>query len=386
MSKFERVVISLFAVLLMLGCSQIAQINSAFAAELTDLKAVEISYQASLTPSFDPNITSYTLNVQDDIFGVNLTPTVAAGSTVTINGKSVEYGKTMMIELTQAEAAFGLDYSVKAEIVVKDENDSKTYTIDIVRKNAKDTYALFKELNYFDPVSRIVVPYELYVPKNYNPAQKYPIVFALHGSGARGLELASIIKRNKMATIWAEDSEAGINECIVLAPQCQTTNDLTNWTTLQAYQNKNIDNPYAATIWLDAAYRLLEDTMSKYSVDQKKVYATGLSAGGFASFAIAIQHPDRFAAIVPICGGADPAKVSALKDKVAIWIVQAVDDPLVKVADYYYPTVAALDKAGVKYKTTLYPEGKVFFPLAHWSWTPGYANKELRNWLFAQSK
>lgn len=371
-----------FLILLtVLGFTQIV-----FAAELTDLKAEEISFTASLAPAFSPSTTSYTLNVQEDIYGVKLTPFAAAGAKITINGNSVESGKAALIKLEQSYDFYGVDYAVGVKIAVSQGNESKTYTVNVVRKNAKDTYALFGQYRYSDKETGLTVPYLLYVPKNYDPAKKYPLVFALHGSGQRSQSLDMVLKRYKMATIWAEDSEAGINQCIVLAPQCESADDMVNWTPVQAFNNKKADSPYTATEWLDAAYRLLENVKNDYSIDTKRIYATGLSAGGFASYTIAIQYPDTFAAIVPICGGADPEKVAALKDKVAIWTFHAVDDPLVNVKKYYYSTNEAMDKAGVKYKATLYPAGAVFWPMAHFSWTAAYANREMRDWLFAQSK
>ncbi len=54
--------------------------------------------------------------------------------------------------------------------------------------------------------------------------------------------------------------------------------------------------------------------MDEYSVDKNRVYMTGLSAGGFATYTLAIEHPETFAAIVPDAAGANPEKVSALKD------------------------------------------------------------------------
>ena len=48
--------------------------------------------------------------------------------------------------------------------------------------------------------------------------------------------------------------------------------------------------------------------------------------------------------------------------------------------------VTALEKAGVYYKATVFEPGEVFYPNAHFARTPAYANKEMRTWLFEQSK
>ena len=54
--------------------------------------------------------------------------------------------------------------------------------------------------------------------------------------------------------------------------------------------------------------------------------------------------------------------------------------------EWCVPTLKALDEAGVEYRKTIYDSGKVFYPSGHFSWTPAYANKEMRNWLFDQVK
>ena len=195
-----------------------------------------------------------------------------------------------------------------------------------------------------------------------------------------------VLKRYQMATVWAKDSEAGINECIVLAPQCKVSDANTeNWTTIHAYRSGAAANPYDTTKYLEGAYKLLQKIMTEYSVDKSRVYMTGLSAGGFASYTLAIEHPDVFAAIAPDAAGADPSKVGALKG-IPMWIFQAADDPTVKIEEYYNPTIAALNAAGISYKTTLYDAGTVFGTSAHFSWVPMYADKQFRNWLFQQRK
>jgi len=69
-----------------------------------------------------------------------------------------------------------------------------------------------------------------------------------------------------------------------------------------------------------------------------------------------------------------------------IWIFQAAGDPSVPTDQWYYPTIEALDAAGIEYNRTFYKAGAVFFPNAHFSWVPMYADEEFRDWLFEQHK
>jgi len=91
------------------------------------------------------------------------------------------------------------------------------------------------------------------------------------------------------------------------------------------------------------------------------------------------RFPDRFAAAVPICGGADPAAAPALA-KLPVWAFHGAKDPAVKPARSR-GMVEALKRAGstaVKY--TEYPD------VAHNSWVPAFAEPGLFPWLFAQQQ
>lgn len=357
-------------------------------AELTGLGVKDISMTGvKLVPDFSPEVTEYTLNVQDDIYGVMVTPQAENGEVITVDGTEVKSGEGKVVQLAQDYDHYGVDYSVKTEIKVVKGNAENTYKITINRANAKDAYALFKELSYEDKETGLTIPYELYVPSNYDATKTYPVVFVLHGAGQRTQSTDMLLKRYQSATVWATDSEAGTNECIVLSPQCNKA-DGTGWTDLMKILDgvdANAD-PYALSDYGKAAYNLLHAVEGEYSCDLNRIYMTGLSMGGFGTFALAIAHPDEFAAIVPVCGGADPKAVYTLKDGPAIWIFHAKDDPTVDFAKYEQPTLDALNAAAIKYKSTIYSPGEVFYPSAHFAWTPAYADKDMRTWLFEQSK
>jgi len=356
-------------------------------AELTGLGVKDISMTGvKLVPDFSPEVTDYTLNVQDDIYGVMVTPTAAKG-VISVDGAEVKSGDGTVVKLAQDYDHYAIDYSVTTEIKVVNGSAEKTYKVTINRANAKAAYALFKELSYTDKETGLTLPYELYVPSNYDATKSYPVVFVLHGAGQRTQTTDMLLRRYQSATIWATDSEAGINQCIVVSPQCNKAEG-TGWTDLMKILDKvdTTADPYALSDYAKTAYNILHQVEGQYNCNLKKVYMTGLSMGGFGSFALAIAHPDEFAAIVPICGGADPTKVATLKGGPAIWIFHSKDDPTVDFATYEQPTLDALDKAGISYKSTIYAPGEVFYPSAHFAWTPAYANKEMRTWLFEQSK
>src|SRR5919201_1026220 len=61
------------------------------------------------------------------------------------------------------------------------------------------------------------------------------------------------------------------------------------------------------------ALAMLDATVKEYNGDPKRVYLTGLSMGGFGTWSLAAAHPEKWAAIVPICFGGDPNTAEKIK-------------------------------------------------------------------------
>jgi predicted peptidase len=123
----------------------------------------------------------------------------------------------------------------------------------------------------------------------------------------------------------------------------------------------------------DTLNALLDEIMGKYPVDKDRIYLTGLSMGGYGTWALAAVHPEKFAAIVPICGGGNPADASKLA-KLPIWVFHGAKDPTVPLRRSE-EMVEAIKAAGGDIKFTVYPEA------GHVSWTETYNNPELYKWL-----
>jgi predicted peptidase len=128
----------------------------------------------------------------------------------------------------------------------------------------------------------------------------------------------------------------------------------------------------------DSLNALLDDALAKYKVDPDCVYLTGLSMGGFGTWQLGTAHPERFAAIAPICGGGDPTRASRLKG-VPIWAFHGANDNVVPIARTE-AMIKALKDAGADPKFTVYPEA------GHDSWTETYNNSELYKWLLEQRR
>ena len=219
--------------------------------------------------------------------------------------------------------------------------------------------------------------YSLYLPEDYNPEKAYPIVMFLHGSGERGFDNQMHLKANKGALTWIESETQKKHPAIVLAPQCPVEEA---WT--QYYDDAKFELATPG----EMAYDILQEVINEYSVNRNKVYVTGLSLGGFGTWALNIAHPDEFAATVPVCGGGDPEKAYLISEN-PVWAFHAADDSVVDV-QYARDIITDLLQMGSNVKYTEYDRGVLssILPMAHFAWVPAYENDEMIDWLFTQTK
>ena len=100
--------------------------------------------------------------------------------------------------------------------------------------------------------------------------------------------------------------------------------------------------------------------------------------GGFGTYDAIERYPDLFAAAVPVCGGGDVSKASAIS-YIPIWIFHGAEDAAVNPI-LSLDMVNALTKAGAHPGFTLYPE------VGHFSWIGAYSDPMMMEWLFRQHK
>jgi predicted peptidase len=205
-------------------------------------------------------------------------------------------------------------------------------------------------------------PYVVFVPRGYDGTKEYPVILFLHGAGETKNPNAK--KEGKMPV------EVGIGPAIkkrekdfpfiVVIPRAEGF----GWTAASANGKR--------------ALAMLDEVMKEYKVDPKRQYLTGLSMGGMGTWSIAIAHPDRFAAIVPICGRGDTSAAGKIKD-LPCWCFHGDADTAVKV-EGSRDMIDAIKKAGGKPKYTEYPG------VGHNSWDKAYATDELYTWLLEHKK
>jgi len=201
--------------------------------------------------------------------------------------------------------------------------------------------------------------YLLALPEGYQAGEvdgtkAWPLVVFLHGSGERGTD-RELLKKHGPSKLLAEGQKF---PAIMASLQCE-----------------------AGQIWNPHGVKAVVDHLIQTQrVDEKRIYLTGLSLGGFGTWDTAMEYPETFAAIMPICGGAGVRWVMAERIKdLPCWIFHGDQDTAVPL-EFSTKMHGALTKAGSGAKLTIYPG------VGHDSWTQTYANPEVWAWLFAQRR
>ena len=197
--------------------------------------------------------------------------------------------------------------------------------------------------------------YLLFLPEGYGQKHEpWPLILFLHGAGERGDDL-KLVKKHGPPKIVENKMDFPF---IVVSPQCP-----------------------AASWWTDeieVLTSLLDDVITRYQVDATRIYLTGLSMGGYGTWALAAAQPERFAAIAPICGGGKRFMADRLKN-VPVWAFHGAKDKVVPLRESE-GMVNAVNARGGSAKLTVYPEAQ------HDSWTVTYNNPELYDWFLAHRK
>lgn len=214
--------------------------------------------------------------------------------------------------------------------------------------------------------------YRLMAPANVEEGKTYPLVLFLHGAGERGDDNASQLKY-----LPASMASAAMRErfpCYVLAPQCYKDS---KWVEVDWSEQETHTAPDEPGVMMQMVLKALDKTVSENQVDTDRIYLTGLSMGGYGSWDLASRRPSAFAAVAPICGGADNSRVPLLKD-VPMFVVHGDADNAVPVARSRGAVKALKDAGG----NVIYLE---LPDVGHNSWDPAYEDHDgLLPWMFRQ--
>jgi polyhydroxybutyrate depolymerase len=166
------------------------------------------------------------------------------------------------------------------------------------------TNAITKTIN----VNGIDRNYRVFVPTNLPKDKKIPLAFVFHGGGSDAINIenftnfSSLAEREKFIVVYPD----GINK---------------NW---------NDGREISQTDDLSFVKAMLESLVKDYNIDEKRIFSTGVSNGGFFSNYIAAHFSDKFAAIAPVVGGiAEPfAPNFNPKEPISVFVIQGTADPI----------------------------------------------------------
>ena len=162
--------------------------------------------------------------------------------------------------------------------------------------------------------------FTVYIPADLPTGRAVPLVFQLHGGGGTGVDTDSVTRLNAVA-----DREG----FIVVAPDGVEKNwndgrvDVRDKTAFV----KNIDD-------VGFLVTVLDEIGTHHRVDQRRVYAMGISNGAMMSGRLACERPDRFAAVGLVAGTGpiDLANSCGSKGSASIIAFNGTDDPLISYA------------------------------------------------------
>ncbi len=228
-------------------------------------------------------------------------------------------------------------------------------------------------LNRAAEVGGVNYRYQVYVPPEWTGSRKWPVVLFLHGAGERGEDG---LLQTQVGIATAIRLHRDRFPAVVVMPQCRRS----AWWTEPAMEAQ--------------ALKALEQSIKEFNGDPERTYLTGLSMGGYGTWALAAKYPGRFAALAPICGGVrephrgapapadagDPYAPAAAKiGQTPVWIFHGGDDKTVPVTESREMN-RALKAAGAAPKYTEY-EG-----VGHNSWDRAYGEADFMPWLLAQKR
>ena len=206
-----------------------------------------------------------------------------------------------------------------------------------------------------ETVNTELLEYYLYYPEGYEESgddETYGILLFLHGGGEAGGQLTDV-KKHGPPKMMAEGYPFPF---LVLAPQ----------------------NPNKRKWWnIEAVNQLLDSVVASNKVDKKRIYLTGLSRGGSAAWDLAVQYPDKWAALAVVCGMAPTPYAHWMNRNLPIWVFHGDEDPVIPVSESD-GMVKKLKKMGYQVQYTRYKG------VGHNAWSRTYAKDELYEWFDEQ--
>lgn len=230
-------------------------------------------------------------------------------------------------------------------------------------------------------VAGVEYRYQVYVPRDFDPSRRWPVILVLHGGGEYGSD-------------GLRPAGGGLARSIRLHPERYPA-------VVIFAQAHNDGTPGWQRQGGDAALAAIDRALVEFHGDSARVYLTGFSAGGNGAWSLAYRYPQRFAAVVVVCGfmreftgktsgvkyppiapASEGEPYAAVARRVAglpIWLFHGDADQSVPVEESRH-MAAALKALGAEVHYTELPG------VGHTAWDPAYEDPAMAAWLFAQHR
>ena len=311
------------------------------------------NYSSNYTSTFSEIDTSSQIISSDETVSVN-------SDNVSSSDKATQVEDNQSSNITTSEVTSSNITSSDTTVTVpRPEKVTKIYEF-----NVNTTVAAPQKLIFNDAQNGNTLPYCLYLPDNYSPSKKYPVILFLHGAGEIGSD--NELQLNNIKNMFTYNADY-IAQSILICPQTPEW-----WSLDRDYYGDGQGT-------LTSAINLLKEIQGKYSCDSNRIYLTGLSMGAFATWDVLENYGDMFAAAVPVCGGGNEMMAERYVD-IPIVMYHGTADPTVSFYGSQRTYDAIVAAGGTK--ALLIPlEG-----VGHDAWKQAYADRNMFAWLFAQDK
>ena len=252
--------------------------------------------------------------------------------------------------------------------------------------------------------------YHLFKPTGYSSAKKYPIIFTFHGVGENGdSSNTAYINKNGLVSNYVSNAFQAKHACFVAAPHVREPNETwidTPWTVNNAVA-KYKQGPISKR--LSTVMQILDSLEREFSIDTNRIYITGLSIGGWATWDLVTRFPNKFAAAFPQSGGVDTSKaklvaqtpiwcyhgrndntVTPLSDNLMFENIDKQDDNKGVVYPWCHGTTCPAEMTAAKIDSLTNAGMIHFYTLdpnqGHDGWDKYYGDTLIQNWLMKQSR
>jgi predicted peptidase len=252
------------------------------------------------------------------------------------------------------------------------------------------------------------LPYNLSVPKDYDEKKRYPLVMFIADASVNGDDPLLPLVQGIGGAIWAAPWEQAKHPSFVLVPQIPFGVHL-------------VKDDFTVSPELETIKEMLDEVVSRHSIDRNRIYTTGQSQGCMASCELNVRYPDYFAASLLVSGQWNPETMAARLTKRNLFIALSEGGP--REFPGMNAVIASLEVAGAQVarahlnarkskaelnadvrkliaiganilyavydaKTALPDDGKEYPQIAHHmrGWEITYGIEAVRDWLFSQVK